>query len=134
MADKPHLRAIVLCDLIIRDAATSKHSLINVFEGFWASHFPIVHPNVGVFSALTDVVAGEHEFQLDFRLDEPDSMDVIGMAKGRLKVAKREPISVGLNLQPVVLPRAGNYCFEVRLDSDLIGRHSVKVGLKEPIQ
>lgn len=52
---KSHLigTSLIICDTIILDSFTRKHSLVGIFNTLQASAFPLVYPQLAVFAQLT---------------------------------------------------------------------------------
>src|SRR6476620_11430153 len=50
----PYPLAMVVCDGFWRDPYTGKHTLIGTFSAIGGTSFPVVHPIVTVYVALTD--------------------------------------------------------------------------------
>src|SRR5262245_19711844 len=50
----PYPLAMVVCDGFWRDPYTGKHTLIGTFSAIGGPNFPVVHPIVTVYVALTD--------------------------------------------------------------------------------
>jgi hypothetical protein len=61
MAAHAQLLAWITCDGIHIDPITGKHTLLGVFSTLHASQFPVVHPRMIWFLAITDVPEGNHQ-------------------------------------------------------------------------
>jgi hypothetical protein len=50
----PYPLAMVVCDAIWRDPATGKHFILGCFSAIGAAQFPVVHPRLAVYLAITE--------------------------------------------------------------------------------
>jgi len=69
---RPSIKAMLVCDAIITEKGTNKHSLIGVFENINARKFPCVHSKLGVFINFTGC-AGKWRFKLDLAEVDKDT-------------------------------------------------------------
>ena len=69
MHSKPQLLAWLTCDAVHIDPATGKHTILGIFSNIKAAHFPIVHPVMMWFLAITDCSAGEHRMKISMGLN-----------------------------------------------------------------
>ncbi len=51
---EPMALAMVICDSLHRDPATGKYTLLRLFSVIGASSFPVTHPQLALYVALTD--------------------------------------------------------------------------------
>jgi hypothetical protein len=65
----PDVLALLVCDQIITDRLTGKQSLIGMFSTIHSSRFPVVHPQLSVYVALTD---GRGKTPLTIRIVDAD--------------------------------------------------------------
>lgn len=50
----PYPLAMVIADMIWRDPGTGKRTILGCFSVIHARHFPVVHPVLAVYAAITD--------------------------------------------------------------------------------
>ncbi len=74
---KPQLLAWLLCDAVHIDPGSGKHTLLGVFSNIVAKRFPVTHPRMTWFMALTDVAAGPHVMRISMGLDPTDPKPLI---------------------------------------------------------
>ena len=74
---KPQLLAWLLCDAVHIDPSSGKHTLLGVFSNIVAKRFPVTHPHMVWFMALTDVAAGPHLMRISMGLDPTDPKPLI---------------------------------------------------------
>lgn len=131
-AVKPILLALVLCDSVIRDAETNKHSLIGTFNGIFSNSFPVHHHSLCVYISLTE---GRGRVPCKLRMTSMNN-DVLIEAKGEITFG--DPTSVAelvFKLQPVRLDAPGAYAFEFWAGDDLLGSrkfHAIKMEQRKP--
>ena len=65
----PNVLSLLVCDQIITDRITGKQSLIGIFSTIHAWRFPIIHPQLCVYVALTD---GRGKTPLTIRIVDAD--------------------------------------------------------------
>lgn len=115
---KPILLALVLCDFTIREAVTNKLSLIGTFNGLYSSNFPIVHPSLSVYIALTD---GHGRVPCKLRMISSQNELVFDLP-GHIDFGS--PASVGemvFQLQQIRFDTPGVYAIEFWAGGDLLG-------------
>lgn len=121
----PIVLSINLCDTIIRDENTKKVSLIGLFSVIHSRAFPVKHPEMHVYVALTN---GHGQQDIDVRFVSLDSNEPIVGIKGQLTF--QSPLQVAeLNLKwrGVEFPAPGDYLVEVLCNGTRIGDRKFKV-------
>jgi len=119
-APKPSLTALIVCDMIIDDKATSKKSLIGTFTHIWAQGFPCIHYKLAVYFSLTD---GEGDYEVVLRLVNSESEMVLTEVGLALTMADRLAINdFGMNIPVVQFPTAGRYEFQLFANKEFLGR------------
>jgi hypothetical protein len=117
----PTLLAILLCDQIVQDPATGKHSLLGTFSRVSAPDFPCVHPRLQVFVSLTDGHgAATGVLRLVRRGAEPQAP--IMETRGGIEFPEPSAV-VGLffNVVNLSLPAPGRYSFDFYCNGALLG-------------
>jgi len=117
MSEQPQLLAWITCDAIHSDPATGKYTLLGVFSSLRARSFPVTHPRMIWFLALTSVPTGEH--QLDIFMGLP-------IEGNRQKVVERSFQSPGplhrINLineiKNLEFEQADDYSVEIEIDGE----------------
>ncbi len=110
----PDVLALIVCDQIITDRLTGKQSLIGMFSKIHARGFPVAHPQLSVFVAMTEGY-GETEFAIRL-VDANDARPPI--VEGRGKVRFKDPRAIAnlaLQFHGLTFPEPGEY--RVQLDS-----------------
>lgn len=106
----PTVLAINICDSIIRDETTKKVSLIGLFSVIQAPGFPIVHPLMHVYVALTN---GHGDYAMAIRFCDDKGQDLARM-EGPIQFANPlQVIELNLAWQQLQIKHAGEYTVEV---------------------
>jgi len=115
----PEVLAMVVCDQIITDRMTGKQSLIGMFSKVHAPGFPVSHPQLSVFVALTD---GNGEVELRIRLvDSNDDRPPIVEGKGKVRFADPRAIAnLALAFHGLTFPKPGEYRVQLYCDDELL--------------
>jgi len=129
---KPLLLALVLCDSVIREAGTNKVSLIGIFNGIFGQNFPITHPSLCVYIALT---GGHGRTACKLRMTCMDTNAVIFELPGQIEFG--DPTNVGemiFQWNQIRLERPGVYAFEFWVDGELLGSRRLVAQKAQPPQ
>lgn len=116
---KPILLALVVCDSVIREAGTNKLSLIGIFNGIFSPSFPVSHPSLSVYIALT---GGHGRVPCKLRMICLDTNTVLFELPGQIDFG--DPTNIGemvFQWRQIRLDRAGVYAFEFWVGSELLG-------------
>ncbi|MCO6436403.1 MAG: hypothetical protein J5J06_04880 [Phycisphaerae bacterium] len=104
----PDVLSLIVCDQIITDRLTGKHSLIGMFSNIHAWRFPAAHPALCVFATLTE---GYGKTELTIRIvDSNESRPAI--VEGRGAVDFRDPRAIAnlvLQFHGLTFPEPGEY-------------------------
>ena len=122
---KPVLLAILVSDLILRDEATKKLSLIGLFNRITAGSFPCRHPEMCVFVSLTD---GHGTCPGQLRLVNRATENALAALEG--KVAFPNPkavVEMNFYFRGVVFAEPGEYSFDFYCSGELIGSRPFQV-------
>ncbi len=130
----PEVLSLIVCDQIIVDRMTGKHSLIGLFSRIHAHRFPLVHAQLCVFTSLTE---GYGRVDLTIRIaDGDDARSPVVEGKG--KVDFRDPRAVAqmvLQFNGLTFPQPGQYRLQIFSDGELLREARldlVKVTPREP--
>ena len=120
----PIILSINICDIIIRDEATKKVSLIGIFNTIHVLSFPAVHPLLHLYIALTN---GHGKYNGEIKLmDKKDKVVVCGQGpldfKGPLQI-----VELNFAWQQLKFEHEGEYSIEVICDGQLVGRRNFRV-------
>jgi hypothetical protein len=103
----PFPLAMVICDCIYRDPFTNKYTLIGTFSTVTALRFPVVHPHLFIYAALT---GGRGSIPIRLILTGPDEQEIVEVG-GEYNAGDdpRMIEEVGLGLPNVPFPLPGEY-------------------------
>ncbi len=122
----PVIRAILVCDLLIRDERTRKVSLIGITEQIDAQQFPWTLHSLFVWATITDG-QGDYRIRLDLvRLEDLAASHILD----ELDVTLHDRNSMGelnFNLSGLVIDRAGRYELALYANDRLVGTKSIDV-------
>ena len=123
---RPVVKAFLVCDMILHDAATNKRSLIGVFHDLGATQFPAVHPNLWIYANLTDA-KGKYDFE--FRLIDLTRNTMVGGAKPPpIEIPDpRQTAEFSAQLRNLTLPAPGTYEFHLLANNELLATKAIRV-------
>ena len=115
----PDVLSMIVCDQIITDRMTGKQSLIGMFSKVHARRFPVSHPQLSVFVALTE---GYGEIDMVIRIvDANDMRPPIVEGKGRVNFKTPRAIAhLALQFHGLVFPEPGAYRVQLYCDGALL--------------
>ncbi|MFQ5591393.1 MAG: hypothetical protein ACE5HE_09545 [Phycisphaerae bacterium] len=127
----PDVLAMIVCDQIITDRLTGKQSLIGMFAKVHVAGFPVSHPQLSVFVALTD---GYGEVDLLIRIvDANDARPPIVEGKG--KVTFKDPRAIAnlaLSFHGLRFPEPGEYRVQLYCNGELLREARLELVLVRP--
>ncbi len=104
----PDVLALLVCDQIITDRLSGKQSLIGMFSTIHSVRFPVVHPQLCVYVALTD---GRGKTPLTIRIvDADDSRPPLVQGTGAVEFKDPRMIAnLALQFHGLRFPEPGQY-------------------------
>ena len=128
----PTLLALLICDQVVQDPATRKHSLLGLFSRISTKGFPCTHPELHVFISLTDghgKAAGQLRLvRKDAEEEAPPQMNLSGTIEFPSPLAVVELVFKVVNLS---LPAPGRYSFDFYCNGALLGSRPFEAVLVE---
>jgi len=118
----PDVLALIVCDQIITDRLTGKQSLIGMFTNVQSWRFPVMHPHLSVYVALTE---GRGKTPLTIRItDSDDARRPVVEGTGTVEFKNPRAIAnLALNFQGLTFPEPGEYRVQI-LCQDTVLRDS----------
>jgi hypothetical protein len=115
----PDVLAMLVCDQIITDRLTGKQSLIGMFSKVHAVGFPVAHPQLCVFVALTD---GHGKTELTIRIvDANDARPPIVEGRGTVQFKSPRAIAnLALQFHGLTFPAPGEYRVQLLSGGELL--------------
>jgi hypothetical protein len=110
--------AIIVCDQIIEDKATSKKSLIGIFNNIASPEFPCRHPQLSVFVSLTE---GRGTYQARARIVNEETQEAVTEVTGQIQLPDVNMVAeLVFNFIGLEFPAPGLYSIEFYCDDVLI--------------
>lgn len=124
----PTVLAALLCDMIITDAATSKKTLVGIFDSFNLPGLPAQVGGFSLYARLTDA-EGKYTFRVRFVRLEDDKV-LAEATTNEIEATERLGFcDLAMRLPPLPLERAGRYEFQLYANDVYIGRTTVDARL-----
>ena len=120
----PILLSAIICERVIFDRISGMPSIINIVQNINAPRYPVRYPSLVFFCELTN---GHGRTKTIIRLvEEQEEEKVIFEQKGVAEFKDvKQVISLALNLRGIVLPREGEYCFQLFAEDYLLGERRI---------
>ena len=115
----PDILSLIVCDQIITDRLTGKHSLIGMFSRVHARRFPAAHPQLCVFASLTE---GHGEVELTIRIVDANEARA-PIVEGKGKVQFKDPRAIAhlaLQFHGLTFPQPDGYRVQLWAGSELL--------------
>lgn len=120
----PILLSAIVCERVIFDRISGMPSVINIIQNVNASQYPVRYPMVIFFCEMTD---GHGSTKTKIRLvDNQREQKIIFEQEGTVEFKDvKQVVTLALNLQGIVLPEPGEYCFQLFADDRLLGERRI---------
>jgi len=120
----PILLSAIICEKVIFDKITGMPSLINIIQALNAPKFPVRSYQLVFFCELTN---GHGRTKAKIRLVDDQQDEKVFFEQQRPIEFKdvKQTLTVALNLQGLVLPRPGEYRFQLFADEHLLGERRI---------
>jgi len=125
-APLPVVHGMLICDLVLKEAGTNKHSAIGIFTDVYASSFPMTLNPLAVYICLGDA---EGQYELAVELGNLERNEVLGRLGG-LRFEARDRLAshdFGIRFVNTVFPRPGTYEFRLLADGRPLGSKTLRV-------
>src|SRR5579864_1402650 len=111
--------AMVVCDGFYKDPFTRKHTLIGTLSMLSGPSFPLVHPHLTVYVALTDG-HGKSELLLE-AVDAEDEREPVFRFEGPVEFADpRDVIEICFQTGVIQFPEEGEYRLKLFVGGELL--------------
>ena len=127
----PYPLAMVVCDTIWTDPYTGKQTIIGTFTALGGSSFPLVHPILSVYVALTDG-RGKMQIQLEL-VDVDEQRDPIFEDDCEIEFTDPRMIhEMGFMVTGLQFPEPGEYRLKLSANGEfVIERRILVIGPQE---
>jgi hypothetical protein len=117
-SERPIVEALIICDEIINEAGTNKKSLIGTFNSIVSEQFPMQHPKICVYAAMTN---GQGDMSGELRCVRVEDQEVIFKAVGRVQFADpNQVVEMSFNFRNIVFEHPGLYTFELLAGDEML--------------
>lgn len=123
---QPEILSLVVCDQIITDRVTGKQSLIGIFSVIHATNFPVNHPQLSVYTSLTN---GHGSVDLMIRIVDSNEARQ-PLVQGQGKVEFHTPLAVAnlaLQFHGLIFPEPGQYRVQLLCNGELLREARLQV-------
>jgi len=121
MPPVPSLLAILVCDSVIVDSRTGKHSVIGIFDNLHSVKVPFSR-RLGFYARMTDA-EGQYRFTVRIVYVGEGEKVVGGLETEEVRAKDRlGAVNLALNLPPVPFLEFGRYGFQLFANDVYIGR------------
>jgi hypothetical protein len=127
----PTVHAMLVCDMVIKEAGTNKHSAIGIFTDVYASAYPMMLNPLAVYVCLADAIG---TYDLIMELVDLEQDKTLGRVQG-LKLQAKEKLQshdFGIRFVNTVFPHPGTYEFRLLADGRLLGGKTLRVRQMPP--
>lgn len=114
MSPKPQLLSWLTCDAVHSDPATGKHTILGVFSNIRAARFPVVHPSMVWFLALTGCAAGEHHLHISMGPSASSTKELL--VRPFASQGPQHRINIINEIRGLSFPKAGDYAVVIKID------------------
>lgn len=122
----PNVQAMLVCDMVIKEAGTNKHSAIGIFTDVYASNYPMMLNPLAVYVCVADALG---VYDLSMELVDLAQDRTLGRVQG-LKLQAKEKLQshdFGIRFVNTVFPHAGTFEFRLLADGRLLGGKTLRV-------
>jgi|SRR5579872_3334478 len=120
----PFCLAMVVCDNFHRDPSTAKYTLIGTFSGLAGPEFPLIHPHITIYVALTDG-HGKMPLRLEM-IDVDEEREPVFHFDGRVTFASpKDVVEICFKTPEVSVPEPGEYRLRLFANREFIMERSV---------
>ncbi|HUU84132.1 MAG TPA: hypothetical protein VM243_11575 [Phycisphaerae bacterium] len=115
----PDVLALLVCDQIITDRISGKQSLIGMFSTIHSARYPVIHPQLAVYVALTD---GRGKTPLTIRIvDADESRPPLVQGTGVVEFKNPRVIAnLALQFHGLRFPEPGQYRVQLSCKETLL--------------
>lgn len=137
----PILLSAIICERVIFDKISGMPSIVNIIQAFNAPKYPVRSAQLVFFCELTN---GHGVTSTKIRLvdDQQDEKVIFEQQRPVEFKNVKQTLTVALNLQGLIIPRPGEYRFQLFAEEHLLGERRVlcrkidlpsKNGRQEPL-
>jgi hypothetical protein len=125
-APTPSVQAILICDLVLKEAGSNKQSAIGIFTDVFTSKFPMMLNPLAVYVCLSDAIG---VYDLSVELVDLAENKVMGRVQG-MKLQSQDKLAshdFGIRFVNTVFGKPGKYEFRLLADGRLLGGKTLRI-------
>ena len=129
----PTVHSILICDLVLKEAGTNKHSAIGIFTDVFTTKFPMMLNPLAVYICLSDALG---VYDLGVELVDLNEDKVLGRVQG-LKLQSQDKLAshdFGIRFANMVFQKPGKYEFRLLADGRPLGGKTLRIREMPPQQ
>ena len=126
---QPILLSAIVSNRVIFDKVSTMPSIIDILQTIAASEFPARHPQMVFFCELTN---GHGTTETAIKLVDNDDKTIFQQNGQIIFKDVKQILSLTINLQGVVFPKAGEYRFQIFTNDQLLGERRIVCQKVEP--
>ena len=113
---KPQLLAWLTCDGVHIDPGSGKHTLLGVFSNIKGHRFPVTHPFMVWFLAISDCAPGPHRMKISMGLD-PTGLRLL-IERPFESQSPLHRINLISEIRHLTFPAPGDYSLLIEIDDE----------------
>ncbi len=118
---KPDCLALLICEGVVEDSRSKNKTILNTYNRIFSARYPARHDRLAIFLSLTDG-HGDHAMTVQIvRAEAGLGQEPLVKMEGNLHFP--DPLAVTeftFDLRGLVIPAAGKYVIEVRIDGEIV--------------
>ena len=120
----PILLSSIICEKVIFDRITGSPTIVSIIQQVGAPKYPVRYAQLVFFCEMTD---GHGKTKMKIRLVDNEAEEKVIFEQGGVVEFKdvKQIVTLALNLQGVVLPRPGEYRFQLFCEEHLLGERRI---------
>ena len=121
---QPILLSAITCNRVIFDKVSGMPSVIDIVRTINSPGYPARHPQIVFFCELTN---GHGTAEMKIRLvDTQEEEKTIFEKDGEVQFKDvKQIVTLAMNLQGIVFPHPGEYCFQLLAGGSLLGERRI---------
>ncbi|WP_202214403.1 hypothetical protein [Methylacidimicrobium sp. AP8] len=126
--------AILLSDLVVREKATDKLTLVNTFGQLRLPKFPFPTPLFFITVWLTHLRGRVGQLDIAARIEDPKSGHVLASASGQIQFPAEAPpfdeqavLDLPIPMPPFLVPQAAVYSVVILVNNEKVGERPLPI-------
>ena len=121
----PQALALVVCDAVHEDPATGKRTLLGLFNGLTSRSFPVTHPSIAVYAAITE---GYGEYAVKLKITDGDARAVLYESGTVIRFGDPRTVAeISFTFLRLRFPTAGEYRIQLHVGEHFLSERRLVV-------